>query len=130
MKHRHWKRGLMAWLVPATAAVSVTPEGLQSAYTAQADSSADARRGEQLFIAPQGREWRCATCHGALPTQPGRHAITGKPIAPLAPAFNPERLTDAAKTEKWFRRNCNDVLGRECSVAEKADVFAWLRSLK
>ena len=25
-----------------------------------------------------------------------------------------ERFADAAKTEKWFRRNCNDVVGREC----------------
>ena len=38
-----------------------------------------------------------------------------RPIAPLAPAFNAERFTDAAKTEKWFRRNCNDVVGRECT---------------
>ena len=28
-----------------------------------------------------------------------------------------------AKTEKWFRRNCNDVIGRECSRAEKADMI-------
>jgi len=48
----------------------------------------------------------------------------------LAPAFNPERFVDAAKAEKWFRRNCNDVMARECSAAEKADVIAWLRTLK
>ena len=30
----------------------------------------------------------------------------------LAPAFEPRRFTDAAKVEKWFGRNCNDVLGR------------------
>ena len=40
------------------------------------------------------------------------------------------RKTDAAKTEKWFRRNCNDVVGRECSAGEKADVLSWLASLK
>ena len=55
---------------------------------------------------------------------------TGKVIGPLAPAFNPERFTDAAKTEKWFRRNCNDVMGRECTAGEKADVLAWLLTLK
>ena len=59
-----------------------------------------------------------------------RHASTGKAISPLAPAFNPKRFSDAAKTEKWFRRNCNDVVGRECSNAEKADLLAWLISLK
>jgi hypothetical protein len=62
--------------------------------------------------------------------QAGKHASTGKPIAAMAPAFNAERFTDPAKTEKWFRRNCNDVIGRECSAGEKADVLAWLLSLK
>jgi hypothetical protein len=83
-----------------------------------------------LFTATHGREWSCASCHGAVPTQAGRHAATGKPIAALAPAFSPERFTDPARVEKWFRRNCSDVVGRECSAAEKADVLAWLNSLK
>ena len=52
------------------------------------------------------------------------------PIAPLAPAFNPERFSDPAKVEKWFRRNCNDVLSRECTAVEKADVLAYLNALK
>jgi hypothetical protein len=60
----------------------------------------------------------------------GRHAKTGKPIAPLAPAANTERFTDAAKSEKWFRRNCNDVVGRPCTTQEKGDVLAYLMSLK
>ena len=72
----------------------------------------------------------CASCHGTVPTQTGKHASTGKPIGAMAPAFNPERFTDAAKTEKWFRRNCNDVLGRTCTATEKADVLAWLMTLK
>lgn len=66
----------------------------------------------------------------AVPTQAGKHASTGKPISALAPAFNPERFTDTAKTEKWFRRNCSDVAGRECTAAEKADVLSWLLALK
>jgi hypothetical protein len=28
--------------------------------------------------------------------------------------------------EKWFKRNCNDVLARACTPAEKADVLAYL----
>jgi hypothetical protein len=60
---------------------------------------------------------------------PGKHASTGKAIAALAPTANGERFTDSAKTEKWFRRNCNDVVGRECTAAEKADTLAWLLSL-
>ena len=48
----------------------------------------------------------------------------------MAPAVNAERFTDLAKTEKWFRRNCKDVVGRECQANEKADVLAWLMTLK
>jgi len=32
--------------------------------------------------------------------------------------------------EKWFKRNCNDVLGRACSAQEKADFTAYMISLK
>jgi len=122
-----------AWLAGVAhvpAAQAAVPAELLAAYTAQSGTPAAPTRGEQLFSTRQGREWSCASCHGALPSQPGRHASTGKPIGPLAPAFNPERFTDAAKVEKWFRRNCNDVVGRECTAAEKADVLAWLMTLK
>jgi hypothetical protein len=54
---------------------------------------------------------------------------TGKVISPLAPAADPERFTSTAKVEKWFARNCNDVLGRACTPVEKGDVLAWLLSL-
>jgi mono/diheme cytochrome c family protein len=113
-----------------TATQAATPADLQAAYSALSATTAVPDRGQQLFANRHGREWSCSSCHGPVPTQPGKHASTGKPIAPLAPAFNPERLVDAAKTEKWFRRNCNDVMGRECSPAEKADVISWLRTLK
>jgi hypothetical protein len=114
----------------ATVAHSATPAELLAGYSAQAGAAASPDRGQQLFTARQGREWSCASCHGVVPTQTGKHATTGKPIGAMAPAFNPERFTDAAKTEKWFRRNCNDVVGRECSAAEKADVLSWLLTLK
>ena len=35
-----------------------------------------------------------------------------------------------ALIERWFKRNCKDVLGRECAAGEKADVLAYLMSLK
>ena len=114
----------------ATAAQAATPADLQAAYSALSATVAAPDRGEQLFTSRHGREWSCSSCHGAMPTQPGTHASTGKRIAPLAPAFNADRFADAAKAEKWFRRNCNDVMGRECSPGEKADVIAWLRTLK
>jgi hypothetical protein len=89
-----------------------------------------AKRGSQFFAATHGREWSCSTCHTANPTVPGKHASTGKAIAPLAPSAAPERFTDAARAEKWFRRNCNDVAGRECTPQEKGDILAWLVTLK
>jgi cytochrome c peroxidase len=88
--------------------------------------TASASRGEAFFNARHGNEWSCASCHGNPPTGQGKHATTGKAIAPLAPAANAERFADAAKVEKWFRRNCNDVLGRACTPAEKADVMAFV----
>ena len=113
-----------------TATQAATPADLQAAYSALSATTAIPDRGQELFTNRHGREWSCSSCHGAAPTQAGKHASTGKPIAPLAPAFNPDRFADAAKTEKWFRRNCNDVMGRECSPAEKADVISWLRTFK
>jgi hypothetical protein len=120
-----------ATLITAFAGTAqASPADLQAAYAALGATTAVPDRGQQLFTTRRGREWSCSTCHGAVPTQAGRHASTGKPIAPLAPAVNPDRFVDAAKTEKWFRRNCNDVMGRECSAAEKADVISWLRTLQ
>ena len=120
--------GLLAGMV--VAAQAATPSELQRGYVAQAGNPADAARGQAFFTQTHGQEWTCASCHGKTPTQDGRHASTGKTIAPMAPAFNAERFTDAAKAEKWFRRNCKDVAGRECTPAEKADVLAWLLTLK
>jgi len=114
----------------AAPAHAAEPAHLLAGYTAQAGAPARAERGQALFTARHGREWSCASCHGAAPVQPGKHASTGKRIGALAPAANAERFTDLAKTEKWFRRNCNDVMGRECTAGEKADVLAWLLTQK
>lgn len=89
-----------------------------------------AQRGASFFRATHGRDWSCASCHTEDPTTPGKHAKTDKPIAPLAPAANTERFTRPDKVEKWFKRNCNDVLGRTCTAQEKGDVLSYLASLK
>ena len=119
-----------AFTVLSPVAHAASPAEQLAGYTAQAGAPAVPARGQSFFTTTHGREWSCASCHGTVPTQTGKHASTGKPIGAMAPAFNPERFTDAAKTEKWFRRNCNDVLGRTCTAAEKADVLAWLMTLK
>lgn len=108
---------------------AITPAEQLAAYTAQSGAPAQPARGQQLFTTKHGKNGSCASCHAATPTVEGKHASTGKLIKPLAPAFNPKSFTEVAKTEKWFRRNCNDVMGRECTVGEKADVLAWLLTL-
>lgn len=122
---------LLAAAVLAAPAQAADPAGLLAGYQSQARKAdvafaPSAQRGGQFFTARHGNDWSCASCHGAPPTGDGKHATTGKRIAPLSPAANPERFTAEAKTEKWFRRNCNDVLGRACTAAEKADVLAYL----
>ncbi len=112
------------------AAAAATPAEQLAGFRAAAGGAPSAERGRSFFTSTHGREWSCASCHGPTPVSTGRHAGTGRDIAPLAPAANAARFADVAKTEKWFRRNCNDVLGRECSAGEKADVLAWLLTLK
>jgi len=127
---KHSAAALLSSAALSSLALGATPAELEAGYSAQAGAPASAMRGQEIFTTRHGREWSCSSCHGAVPTRAGSHAATGKSIAALAPAFNAERFTDAAKVEKWFRRNCNDVVGRECSAAEKADVLSWLRSLR
>ncbi|MCG6941703.1 MAG: DUF1924 domain-containing protein [Thiohalocapsa sp.] len=93
------------------------------------DAAAGAAAWVQEHPQPNGAPARsCATCHTDDLTQPGRHAKTGKPIEPMAPSVNPERLSDQAKVEKWLRRNCRWTLGRECTAAEKADFLTYIKS--
>jgi hypothetical protein len=88
------------------------------------------QRGETFFRSTHGREWSCSSCHTQNPGATGKHARTDKSIAPMAPVANGERFTRPDKVEKWFKRNCNDVLGRVCTAQEKGDVLAYLLSWK
>ncbi len=117
-------------MVTQAMAAETTPAQQLSQWSATAGQPGRVEQGRVFFTAKQGGDWSCASCHGTPPTQQGKHASTGKVIKPLAPAFNPQVFTDSARVEKWFRRNCNDVLSRECSAVEKADVLAYLISLK
>lgn len=108
---------------------ATSPQELLKKYESQS-GKASVSRGDQFFNAKHGKEWSCASCHENPPNHDTKHIVTGKAIKPLAPSANPERFTDEAKVDKWFKRNCNDVLGRECTAQEKADVMAWLISIK
>ena len=121
-------------IVTAFAAHAETPKDMVASYAQEAARSqpgfsASAERGRSFFV----KKWNvtdkmpnCAACHSERPGSEGSHVITAKPIKPLAPAANPERFSSAAKVEKWFRRNCTEVVGRECSAAEKADFVQFL----
>lgn len=121
---------VIAGAAAGASAADTTPARQQQRFSQEAGTAGDAARGKAFFTSRHGDEWSCASCHGNPPTTTGKHAATGKTIPPLAPAFNAEAFTDTAKVDKWFRRNCRDVLARECSAAEKADVLAWLNSLR
>ncbi len=120
----------MAPMAAGAQTPDASPASQLKYWSVQAGTPGNAAKGAAFFTTRQGGEWSCASCHGTPPTAQGEHASTGKLIAPLAPAFNPKAFTDTAKSDKWFRRSCNDVLSRECTAAEKADVLAWLISLK
>lgn len=121
---------LLGALPPASAGPDAILQSIEREARAADPAFAgfDARRGAAFFTATHGQDWSCASCHTQDPTAAGRHASTGKTIAPLAPAANPDRFTDPAKVAKWFRRNCNDVVDRACTPREQGDVLAWLMS--
>lgn len=107
-------------------------DSLMQDYARAGVTRADADAGAQFWqreVNTVGEPRRCATCHGTDLRLPGKHATTGKPIDPMAPSVNPERLTETRKINKWFTRNCKWTLDRECSAQEKADVLAYLQSL-
>lgn len=116
---------------------AATPQDLLTQYTREAQQQAGfksfvAARGDAFFHTSHARGQgvvSCTGCHTADPRKPGQ-TPTLKRIEPMAPAVNPQRFTDAAKTEKWFRRNCQDVLSRVCTAQEKGDVLTYLLSLK
>jgi mono/diheme cytochrome c family protein len=116
-----------------TTATAQSERWLQVAKTNAASFTPSAARGKELYskVNTFNKDFpNCAACHTANPTSQGKHAITGKAILPLAPSANPDRFTDSGKTDKWFKRNCNDVLGRECTASEKSDFITYLIGVK
>ncbi len=116
----------------APAAGKTTPAELLEGYVAQAGQPASAERGQKFYATNFGKQmgWSCASCHTSNPLRPGTHDVSEKSIKPLAPAANPARFTDRRQVEFNFKMNCKDVVGRECTAQEKADVIAWLLTLK
>lgn len=95
-------------------------------------SGFSAERGKALYSrrsTNNGASISCASCHGADPKKPGKTPAF-RTIEPLAPIASPLRFTDARKTEKWFRRNCDDVFKRACTAQEKGDFISWLAAVR
>lgn len=132
---KRYRLALLALLPAAASAQPGVTTALLDSYLSAARAETPGlkafspQRGQELFLARHG-EMSCASCHTDNPKATGKHVKTAKVIEPLAPAANPERLSDPAKVEKWFKRNCNDVLQRACTPREKGDFLAWLVSIR
>ena len=127
---------LAALLLPLASSAASRDELLaQYALSARAASPAfsgfSAARGEKLhvtkFAGGKVETPACTSCHADSPRSVGR-TPAGKSIEALAVSLNPARYTDPAKVEKWFKRNCQDVLGRECTPLEKGDWLSYMIS--
>jgi hypothetical protein len=120
-------------------AFAATPQALLKQYAVQAkqENSAftgfSADRGASFFRTERahsnGQQVSCSTCHTSDPRNQGK-TRANKIIEPMAPIVNPQRFTDEAKVEKWFGRNCKDVLERACTAQEKGDYIQYLMSVK
>ena len=128
---------LLAALVLPLNGVAAPRDDILAQYASAARLSSStfsgfsAARGEKLhvtkFSGGKAETPACTSCHADNPRNPGR-APTGKSIEAVAVSVSPARYTDPAKVEKWFRRNCNDVLGRECTPLEKGDWLSYMIS--
>ncbi|MCK6552416.1 DUF1924 domain-containing protein [Myxococcota bacterium] len=119
----------------ASASAAETPRSTLERFDAEARADSpgfagfDAARGRALYTSVHGPDREsCTTCHTADPTARGK-SPAGKVVEPLAPSANPARFTDRRETDKWFDRNCKQVLGRPCTATEKGDLITWLMTL-
>lgn len=91
----------------------------------------DVGRGKSLYVTKSldGKKDTpsCTTCHTNDPTKAGE-TRAGKTIDPMAASASPQRYQSLKKAEKWFRRNCKSVLGRECTVTEKGDFLTYMKN--
>ncbi len=121
----------LALAIPLGAAANPILDGYRTAAKQENPAFKDfsAAAGQKFYSAKIGT-LACASCHTDSPMAAGKHASTNKEILPLAPTANPKRFTDAANVEKWFKRNCNDVLKRACTAQEKGDFMSYVLSVK
>lgn len=121
-----------ALVLAASPALALDPAQKALLDTYDAVAKGNAASGKSFFMGTHSGgkpdSTSCTACHTTNLAGPGK-TRAGKEIAPMAASVSPKRYTDRAEVEKWFKRNCSDVLGRECSAQEKSDVLAYLLSL-
>jgi len=110
--------------------LAASANAILDGYQTETKGTFSAAAGEKLYQTVGPKQLSCASCHTNSPKNVGKHAKTNKPIDPLAPSVNPKRFTDAKQVEKWFKRNCNDALGRVCTTQEKGDFVSYMLSVK
>lgn len=130
--------GLVGSTALAIAAAGSAQQAVLDQYARQAKaedvgfSGFSAARGKAFFLAQSttghGDTPSCSTCHTTDPRQMGR-TRAGKEINPMALSVTPDRFSDIGKTEKWFTRNCDTVLGRACTAREKGDFITYMTGL-
>ncbi len=146
-------------LVACVAARADSPEVLLRIYAEQAKEvdpgfgGFSAERGRAFYYAthpqPDGTEYSCASCHHQDPRKeqfahhdkipcrachfPSQHYTQAhtirRQLLPIAPVANDARFTNAARSDMWFAKNCEFVLGRDCAPLEKGDLITWLLTL-
>lgn len=116
-------------LAVTTSAEAGPRENIIAAFTAQGAGAPNPANGEKMFntnyATGKPDTPGCTTCHGKDPRR-GGETRTGKPIDPMAVSITPDRYTDPEKVDKWFLRNCQGVIGRECTAQEKVDFISFM----
>lgn len=126
---------VLSGLMFSCAALAAPAQGLLEHYATAAEAESQefkgfsAAKGEALhrqqFDSGKPETPACTSCHGTEPERPGK-TLAGKAIEPMALSLSPKRYSDPAKVEKWFKRNCNEVLGRACTAQEKGDWLSFM----
>lgn len=76
------------------------------------------------------KEMACASCHTTNPADEGKHIVTGKAIRPLSPVVNAKRFDDFDKVQGKFTQHCKDIIGSDCTAAEKANYITYVLTEK
>lgn len=118
-----------------TNAIKLQDKYVEIAKTANAEFKAPSAVDGKFFFnrkikLANGKEAACASCHTQNPADAGKHMVTGKAIKPLSPTVNYKRFSNIDKVEEQFTLHCNDILGADCTAAEKANYIAYLLTEK